>query len=173
MAVAFAMPARAQNSDFVGALLGGAGGAVAGAQFGQGKGRLVGTAVGALTGAMLGQSVGRSLDRGDAAYYGTRVDDGYYQPRAYSYYQPAPAYYRPAPRVIYSQPVYAAPAYYPPPPPQQVYYPPPQPEAASATGYCREYQAPIAIGGRKINGYGQACMQPDGSWQLGPLQPEQ
>lgn len=51
-----------------GALLGGAGGAVAGAQFGKGKGQLATTAVGTLAGALLGSEVGSSLDRADTVY---------------------------------------------------------------------------------------------------------
>jgi surface antigen len=31
--------------------------------------------------------------------------------------------------------------------------------------YCREYQAKILVGNTIQNGYGQACRQPDGSWQ--------
>ncbi|MEN3952883.1 glycine zipper domain-containing protein [Iodidimonas sp. SYSU 1G8] len=31
---------------------------------------------------------------------------------------------------------------------------------------CREYQQEIWIGGRREEGYGTACRQPDGSWQI-------
>lgn len=37
--------------------------------------------------------------------------------------------------------------------------------ALSDAPYCREYTQPIKIGGRIEEGYGQACLQPDGSWQ--------
>lgn len=33
-------------------------------------------------------------------------------------------------------------------------------------GYCREYQRQVTIGGRVQQSYGQACLQPDGSWQV-------
>ena len=37
----------------------------------------------------------------------------------------------------------------------------------STTGaYCREYQQEIVVGGQRQQGYGQACRQPDGSWQV-------
>ena len=39
---------------------------------------------------------------------------------------------------------------------------------ASAKPYCREYQQTITIVGKTQKGYGTACLQPDGSWQLMP-----
>jgi surface antigen len=35
----------------------------------------------------------------------------------------------------------------------------------------REYQTEVAVGGRMVPGYGQACLQPDGSWYRGPAVP--
>jgi surface antigen len=32
--------------------------------------------------------------------------------------------------------------------------------------YCREYQQTIEVGGKKEQGYGTACRQPDGSWKI-------
>jgi hypothetical protein len=32
--------------------------------------------------------------------------------------------------------------------------------------YCREYTQTFSIGGEKETGYGTACLQPDGSWQI-------
>jgi surface antigen len=32
--------------------------------------------------------------------------------------------------------------------------------------YCREFQQEIWIGGRREEGYGTACRQPDGSWRI-------
>ncbi len=32
--------------------------------------------------------------------------------------------------------------------------------------YCREYTGTIYVGGRPEQGYGTACLQPDGSWQV-------
>lgn len=37
---------------------------------------------------------------------------------------------------------------------------------ASDGTYCREYQQTITIGGQTTEGYGTACRQPDGSWQI-------
>jgi hypothetical protein len=32
--------------------------------------------------------------------------------------------------------------------------------------YCREYQVTVMVGGMPRPGYGTACLQPDGSWQM-------
>jgi hypothetical protein len=32
--------------------------------------------------------------------------------------------------------------------------------------YCREFTKAVNVGGRVQSAYGQACMQPDGSWQV-------
>ena len=32
--------------------------------------------------------------------------------------------------------------------------------------YCREFQQEIVVGGRREQGYGTACRQPDGTWQI-------
>jgi hypothetical protein len=36
----------------------------------------------------------------------------------------------------------------------------------------REYQTEIVVGGELVPAYGQACLQPDGSWYRGPAVPE-
>jgi hypothetical protein len=36
----------------------------------------------------------------------------------------------------------------------------------------REYNTKIMVGGKQVNGYGTACLQPDGSWRYGAAQPE-
>jgi hypothetical protein len=92
--------------------------------------------------------------RPDRHYHGGIVYR-YVAPPVIYYHQPVrPAYVVvPPPVVTYYQ---AAPAY--------VTYPAPQ-------AYCREYMAPIVVSGSQVMGYGQACMQPDGSWRQGPLQP--
>jgi len=56
------------NKQTGGAVLGGVGGAVAGAQFGKGNGNLAMTAIGTLLGAAAGNEVGSSLDRADCMY---------------------------------------------------------------------------------------------------------
>jgi len=40
------------------------------------------------------------------------------------------------------------------------------PLAAYNEPYCREYTKPVTVGNRVQEGFGTACMQPDGSWQV-------
>jgi hypothetical protein len=66
----------------------------------------------------------------------------------------------------------------------QAYYPEPAPapprtvtryETSYANNTClqeREYRSKIMVGGKQVEGYGTACLQPDGSWRYGPAQPE-
>lgn len=70
-----------------GAILGGAGGALAGAQFGKGKGQLAATALGTLLGAFIGSEAGASMDRADQTYYAQQSRGGYYGPPQ-GYYPP-------------------------------------------------------------------------------------
>ena len=43
----------------------------------------------------------------------------------------------------------------------------PQPAYTNASGqYCREFQQTITVGGEQQSGYGTACRQPDGSWEI-------
>ncbi len=73
-----------------GALLGGVGGAVAGAQFGSGTGQLATTGAGALLGALIGSEAGASLDRADQAHYSQRIPQQV--PNPYFGYAPRPYY---------------------------------------------------------------------------------
>jgi hypothetical protein len=43
-----------------------------------------------------------------------------------------------------------------------------QPVQDEVTGadYCREYNQTLTIAGKTQKGYGMACLQPDGSWEL-------
>lgn len=126
-----------------GAVLGGIGGAVAGAQFGGGGGQLVAVAAGTLLGALLGSEVGRSLDKADLAYADAANQ------RA----QSAPI----GQRIHWQNP-------------QTGNYgtvTPVREGSDTATGaYCREFQQTVAIAGKTEQAYGIACRQPDGSWHV-------
>lgn len=175
-----AAPARADGGkEFFGALVGGAGGAVAGAQFGKGSGRLAATAAGTLLGAMAGGSFGRSADRADRLYYGD-YHGGYRShhagwDRRRRSSTPRPLWctrrsgrVRAAPRVAYAQPRTIV----LPPPAQAVDtgWPPGvqvlRDGYDSSGHYCREYQQSVVVGGVPRQGYGIACMMPDGSWRI-------
>lgn len=41
-------------------------------------------------------------------------------------------------------------------------------EARSSCLQDREYQSTVIVGGREVEAYGTACLQPDGSWLRGP-----
>jgi hypothetical protein len=64
---------------------------------------------------------------------------------------PRPVYYRPQPvyRIIEQ--------------PQVIYITAPP---VAPPSFCREFNRKIYIGGRAQQGYGTACLQPDGSWQF-------
>lgn len=69
-------------------------------------------------------------------------------PRYYSRPYYAPRYY-----VVEPQPVYIQ--------PQPAQLAAPQPER-----YCREYTREVTVAGKKQESFGQACMQPNGSWEI-------
>ena len=152
-------PAYAGSGEFFGTFGGGLGGALIGNAFGHGRGRTAATAGGALIGAVVGNSYGRGLD----------YDDYHHGYRGYS------SYYESAPTVYYTQPA-----------PERVYYVPsyeqrvrtvavvPAPTtyvvdnstSGYSSGYCREYDQQVTVGGRTQASYGTACQQPDGSWKI-------
>lgn len=94
----------------------------------------------------------------------------YWNPYWYPYspYLVDPAYYTP---VVYRLPVYQAPVIIQPvatapvvmaaPAATAVSAPPPPPQ-----GECREYTAPITVGGKNATTVGTACRQPDGTWRI-------
>jgi hypothetical protein len=59
--------------------------------------------------------------------------------------------------------------------PQVASAPPPPAYASTAPIYpClqeREYRTKIMVGSKEVEGYGTACLQPDGSWRYGAAQP--
>lgn len=126
------------NKTLLSQILGGAGGAVVGAQFGKGNGKLAATAGGALLGVLLGTEIGGSLDAADAACANQTLelaDTG-----------------RP---VVWNNPDAGA----------QYTMTPTRTYEASGT-FCREYTMRARVGGRSQEAYGTACRQPDGSWRI-------
>jgi len=63
-------------------------------------------------------------------------------------------------------PYYYAPAPYYYAPPRIAYAPPPFSLGRAVGPNCREYTAPVRVGGRVVDSYGTACRQPDGSWRI-------
>lgn len=131
------------NKQDVGMLAGAIGGGVLGNQIGGGAGKTVATIAGTLLGGAIGSSIGSSLDRADMAYYDQTSQ------RAMETGQPGQAFPWSNPKSGNSGTIV-----------------PSNPYQASNGQYCREYTQTIKVGGKSQKGYGTACRQPDGSWQI-------
>ncbi len=128
----------------LGTIVGAASGGLLGAQIGGGSGQLAATALGTLAGAMLGNSVGSSLDRADRLY-ASRAQHQALEYSAVGYETP----WENPDSGNYGK------------------FKPTQTYQAPDGRYCREYQQTVVIGGRRRSAFGQACRQPDGSWEIG------
>jgi surface antigen len=131
------------NKTTGGALLGAGAGGLLGSQFGSGAGKGIATLVGVLAGGLIGSQAGTSLDRADQAAVQrattTALDSG------------APG--RPVPWRN--------------PDTGHTGTVTPQATYQTASGQtCREFQQTITVGGQTQQGYGKACRQADGSWQI-------
>ncbi len=121
-----------------GAILGG----LAGAQLGKGRGQLWATGAGALLGALVGSEIGSSLDAADRAAMdgaNTRARNARVG-ETISWNNPNTGNYGTITPV--------------------------RDGTSSAGRYCREYQQTVYVGGKQQSGYGTACQQPDGSWEI-------
>lgn len=131
------------NKQDIGTVVGAVGGGVIGSNVGKGKGAIAATIAGTLLGAAVGSSIGSSLDKADmAAYHETSQ-------RALETAQPGQALpWRNTQSGNYGSVT-----------PSNYYQ--------NADGqYCREYTQTIVVGGKKEEGFGRACRQPDGSWKI-------
>lgn len=127
----------------VGALGGAALGGLAGSQIGGGTGKLAATGAGVFLGGLLGSELGKSLDRADRLYMARTT-------QSTLEYQPSGTRMRwRNPDSGHSGTVA----------PTRTY-------RTSSGRYCREFHQTVYIGGRAQEGYGTACRQPDGSWQM-------
>lgn len=120
-----------------GALLGG----LAGSQFGGGKGQLWATGAGVLLGALVGSEIGSSLDNADRAYASQANSSALRSPigETISWNNPNSGNYGTIT---------------------------PTRDGYRGQQYCREYQQTVNVGGKQQSAYGQACRQPDGSWEI-------
>lgn len=131
------------NKTNVGTIAGAALGGLAGHNIGSGSGQVVATIAGTLIGAGLGREIGASLDRADIAYHDRTAQ------RALETAQPGQSLPWRNPESGHHGSITPS-----------NYY-----QTASGD-YCREYSQSITVGGRTERGYGTACRQPDGSWQI-------
>jgi hypothetical protein len=133
----------------------------------RGSGFLPGLVGGAILYSALNNS--RRYDNYYNSNVGIRYSSPSYRYNRYNYYSPSVSYYnRPRTEVVYVDrpvaqqvPVYGQPQ-------QQSYVQ--QQQYAAQNDNClqsREYTTTIEIGGESVPAYGQACLQPDGSWKFG------
>ena len=134
------MRGGALNKTEVGTAVGAIGGGVLGSTIGSGAGQIAATIGGALLGGMLGSSVGSSLDRADMDYYDRASQRAMETGRSQSWRNThTGAYGTVSPRKRYTN---------------------------DYGEYCREYTQTIYVGGQKQSGVGQACRNPDGTWDV-------
>ena len=132
------------NKEQGGTILGGIGGAVAGAQFGKGTGKLIATAVGALGGAYVGNQIGTSLDKADRLYAERTTNaalETAHSGQAMAWRNTDSGH-------------------------SGVITPVRTFQDPSTNQYCREFQQSISVGGKTEQAYGKACRMPDGTWKI-------
>lgn len=127
----------------MGTVIGALGGAAAGSQFGKGSGRTGMIALGTLAGAALGNSLGASLDNADKAAMGNVAQHSFE-----------------------SVPVGQSTQWNNPDSGNYGTFTPTRTIQSPNGQVCREFTQTIVIGGQSQKGYGKACRQQDGSWQI-------
>ncbi len=127
----------------IGTIAGAIGGALVGENVGKGKGKTLGIAAGTLLGAYIGGEVGASLDRADMAYYNQSS-------------QAALETNRTGVTSSWKNPDSG----------NSGTITPTKTYQTAQGAFCREYTQTINVGGKNAEGYGTACRQPDGSWQI-------
>ena len=131
------------NKQDIGTGVGAIGGGVLGSTIGHGAGKTAATIGGVLLGGLVGNSIGKSLDNADRAAYEATSQ------KALETAQPGQSL--PWRNAQSGNSGSITPSNY----------------YQNAQGqYCREYNQTIVVGGQKENGFGKACRQPDGTWQI-------
>ena len=130
------------SKELVGTGAGAVVGGLLGSKIGDGSGQLWATGAGALLGAYLGNEIGKSLDSADKAQMSNAVYEAQSAPvgEPISWNNPDSGN---SGQVVATKDGYTA-----------------------SGSYCREFQQTVYIGGKEESAYGQACQQPDGSWQI-------
>lgn len=133
---------QAGNKEKFGTAAGAVVGGILGSKVGKGSGQLWATGVGVLLGTLVGSEVGRSLDKADMMYAQRANDTAHTSPIGdeITWNNPESGNYGSVTPVR---------------------------DGSDSEGrYCREYQQSIYVGGKQETGYGIACQQPDGSWEI-------
>jgi len=130
------------SKEGLGTIVGAGAGGLLGNTIGKGRGRTAATVAGIFLGGMIGRDIGASLDRVDRQML-TRTTVGSLETmpsgRTSTWNNPDSGNHGTVT-------------------PMRTYQ--------TNRGYCREYQNTITVGGTQQSGYGTACRQPDGSWEL-------
>ena len=130
------------NKQGGGTLIGGVAGGLLGSQFGKGGGQLLATGVGALAGALIGGQIGSTMDEYDKKLSEQSANKALeYAPSGNSIEWQNPDNGNSGSIT-------------------------PTKTFKKESRYCREYIQEVTIGGEKSKAYGQACRQPDGSWEI-------
>lgn len=140
--LALSFLASCETKQQSGVLLGGATGALLGSQFGSGSGKVLGAGLGALLGAFAGGQIGKYMDRQDKMRMEKTTQTALERGRTgqtSSWKNPDSGH---SGTVTTTQ------------------------TFQNDGRYCREYTQTINIGGKIEKGYGTACRQPDGAWQV-------
>ena len=133
------------NSEATGTIIGAGLGALAGSHIGHrgSSSRAAGITMGAIAGGVVGNQVGKKLDRADQAALDRARQASLEQGRSYN----TTGWYNPDSGnqgTVTPKPAYRT----------------------SDGRYCREFQQTIVVDGKEVRGYGTACRQPDGSWEI-------
>lgn len=133
---------NAGSKQQVGAVSGAVIGGILGSNVGEGKGQLWATGVGTLLGVLVGSEIGKSLDKADMQYAQQANYEAHDAPlgQEIEWNNPESGNYGSVTPV--------------------------RDGTDTAGRYCREYQQTIYVGGQQENGYGIACRQEDGSWEI-------
>ena len=131
------------NKQDIGTGAGAIGGGVLGSLVGHGAGKVAATIGGALLGGMLGNSIGKSLDNADKAAYDSASQ-----------------------KALETAPTGQAMPWRNSKSGNSGTITPTNTYQLADGQYCREYSQTIVVGGQKQQGYGKACRQPDGTWQI-------
>ncbi len=132
----------AGTKQTVGAASGAVLGGILGSRVGNGNGQLWATGIGVLLGGLVGSEVGRSLDKADIAYANAANAKAHSAPLGEEITWNNPETGNSGSVVTTRD------------------------GRNAENNYCREYQQTIYVGGKQESGYGIACQQPDGSWQI-------
>ena len=130
------------SKERLGTVVGAALGGLLGSQFGSGDGKTAAIVTGIFLGGLLGKDVGATLDRVDKQIMARTTHN-----------------------TLENSPIGSTSNWNNPDTgnsgtitPTKTYQ--------TTSGYCREFQTTVTVGGKVQNAYGTACRQPDGSWKI-------